>query len=440
MAMTDPWVLTAVAGVGVFTTSAVVIGATLGLYLPVSRQLLAAVLAFAAGVLVASLSIELAFGGAGELHRMGFAPVWAWTIVTGGITAGAGIYLAATRALDRRGAAIRSATRFREYALERKKEDIDLLAKCDLLRHLRPEAIDDLMSRVERQHVAAGQILFRAGDPGDALYIVAKGRVAVLPPSSAGVRSEGTAIAELGEGAVFGEMALLAGAPRTATIRAETDADLLRLEKADFDWLLASNRQLAIDVQRLSHERAISNLATGRDPAQWKRVAQSSLDHLSRRETDKMLSEAGHGAGLAIMLGDLLDTIPGLLVVGASFESVGTLSLTVMMGIFLSGIPESAASAALLKRAGYSTRGIYRLWLITFLAGPVVAVAGKLLLGGSHSVPGIIAEAMAAGSLLGLVSHAMIPEALHQGGSMVVIPTVAGFVVALYLILLHTLA
>ena len=77
--------------------------------------------------------------------------------------------------------------------------------------------------------------------------------------------------------------------------------------------------------------------------------------------------------------------------------------------------------------------------MITFLAGPLVAVVGKVLIGGSHSIPGVVAEAMAAGSLLALVSHAMIPEALHQGGSMVVIPTVAGFVVALYLILLHAL-
>jgi hypothetical protein len=46
---------------------------------------------------------------------------------------------------------------------------------------------------------------------------------------------------------------------------------------------------------------------------------------------------------------------------------------------------------------------------------------------------------MAGGSLLALVSHAMIPEALHQGGSVVVLPTVAGFLAALYLILAHTL-
>jgi zinc transporter ZupT len=45
-------------------------------------------------------------------------------------------------------------------------------------------------------------------------------------------------------------------------------------------------------------------------------------------------------------------------------------------------------------------------------------------------------EAVAGGAVLALVSHAMIPEAIHQGGSMVVLPTVAGFLFALFLALM----
>ncbi len=438
--MTDFWTLLAVAGVGLFTTSAVMVGATVGLYLPISRQFLAAILAFAAGVLIASLAIELSFGGADELRHLGFAPGAAWLLVSAGVTLGAGVYFFATRYLDNRGAAIRSATRFREYVMERKKDEIELLAKCDILRHLPPEAIDDILDRVERRHVAAGNVLFKAGDPGDALYIVAKGKVLVLQPQPGGAPAEDEPIAELARGAVFGEMALLSGAPRTATIQADEETDLLRIEKADFDRLVASDSQVAIGVQRLSHERAISNLATGgADPARWTKVAQASVENLSRRDTEKLRTEAGQGAGLAIMLGDLLDTIPGLLVIGASFSSFASLSLTVMMGIFIGGIPESAASAALLSKAGYTPAKIYRLWMITFLVGPAAAIAGKVLIGTSDSVPGVFFEAMAGGSLLALVSHAMIPEALHQGGSMVVIPTVAGFLVAFYLIVQQTL-
>jgi CRP-like cAMP-binding protein len=429
-----------VALVGLFTTSAVMIGATLGLYVPLSKKVLACVLGFAAGALISSLGIELAFHGALELHDRGFAGSLTWAFIAGGFATGATIYYTASRFLDRRGAAVRSATRLQEYALERRQEDVELLSKCDLLRHLPPEAIEDLLTHVRERHLGAGEILFRAGDPGDALYIVARGRVEVLHATALDEGIGEQTIAELGEGKAFGEMALLSGAPRTATIRATTDTELLQIGKEDFDRLVAADRVLATALQRLSHERAISNLAAGgTDPGKWAKVATSSLDRLSRRETDKMLTEAGHGAGLAIMLGDLLDTIPGLVVVGAKFTSLETLSLTVMMGIFIGGIPESAASAALLRKAGFSPRTIYSFWSVTLVAGILSAVAGKVFIGSSDSLLAVFAEAMAGGSLLALVTHAMIPEALHQGGSLVVLPTVAGFLVALYLILAQSL-
>jgi CRP-like cAMP-binding protein len=437
--MPDAWTLLAVAGVGLFTTSAVMIGATLGLYLPLSKKLLAYILAFASGVLIASLGIELAFHAAEELHHKGFAAPLAWGFVGAGFVTGVVVYYTASRFLDRRGAAVRSATRFREYMLERKKDEIELLAKSDLLRHLPPETIEDVLTRVDRRKLKEGEILFHAGAPGDALYIVAQGNVLVLQPAKSSGEAE-VAIAKLGPGAAFGEMALLSGAPRTATIRAETETDLLRIDKQEFDRMVASDRQLGVAVQRLSHERAITNLASGAtNPDQWSKVALGNLENLSRRETDRMMSETSHGAGLAIMLGDLLDTVPGLVVVGASFTSFASMSVTVMMGIFIGGIPESAASAALLKKSGFSAKQIYGLWIFTVCAGILSAIAGKVFIGSSESLLGIFAEAMAGGSLLALVSHAMIPEALHQGGSVVVLPTVAGFLAALYLILAHTL-
>jgi zinc transporter ZupT len=115
--------------------------------------------------------------------------------------------------------------------------------------------------------------------------------------------------------------------------------------------------------------------------------------------------------------------------VGAKFTNLQTLSLTVMMGIFIGGIPESAASATLLRKAGFKARTIYGFWSITLIAGVLPAVAGKVFIGSSDSLIAVFAEAMAGGSLLALVTHAMIPEALHQGGSLVVLPTVAGFFV-----------
>ncbi|HUH92847.1 MAG TPA: cyclic nucleotide-binding domain-containing protein [Casimicrobiaceae bacterium] len=426
--------IAAVALVGLFTTSAVMIGTTLGLYTELSKKVLAAMLAFAAGALISSLGVELAFQAARELHGRGFAIPLAWGFVSCGFAVGAVTYYVASRFLDRHGAAVRSPTRLREYVLERRQERIELLSKCELLRHLPAEGIHEILDHLGERHLRAGHVLFRAGDPGDALYIVARGRVEVLQraPGSSGEER----IAELGEGKAFGEMALLSGAPRTATVQAVVDTDLLKIEKERFDQLQASDPLLANAVRHLSHERAISNLGSNRsDRALWARIARSSLDQPSRRETEQALGRSSHGAGLAIVLGDLLDTIPGLLVVGAKFTSLATLSIPVMMGIFIGGIPESAASAALLRRAGFRPRMIYAFWSITIVAGTAAAVAGRLFIGSSDSLVAVFAEAVAGGSLLALVSHAVMPEALHHGGSLVVLPTVAGFLAALYLIL-----
>ncbi len=216
----------------------------------------------------------------------------------------------------------------------------------------------------------------------------------------------------LGAGHAFGEMSLLSGGQRTATIRAIEDTDLLEIGKDDFDQLVAADHQLANAVKRISHQRAISNLsAGGTDATLWTKVASQSLDHLNRHETGKMLAEAADGAGMAIVFGNILDTIPGCLVIGAKFTAFGNLSLTLMLGMFLGGIPEAAASASMLTKAGYRPAAIFGLWSTVLLAGVVAAAAGKAFVGGSEALAAIFAQALAGGAVLALVAHAMIPVA-----------------------------
>src|SRR4029077_4196569 len=98
---------------------------------------------------------------------------------------------------------------------------VKLLSKCDLLRHMPAQAIEDLLPAVHARRLAAGEVLFRAGDPADALFIVAKGGVQIKAES-------GSSIAELGDGETFGEMALLSGSTRTATAVPLSDVELLQ--------------------------------------------------------------------------------------------------------------------------------------------------------------------------------------------------------------------
>jgi zinc transporter ZupT len=425
---------------GLATTSSSMLGAAIGLYLPISKRLLACLLAFAAGSLISALAIELAYEGALSLHHQGFDARSAWLFVSAGFAVGATLYYTASRALEKKGAAVRYGTQFREYALARKQADsaerIKLLAKSDLMRHLPAEQIEQILPCIQDRQLKAGEILFRAGDAGDALYIVARGKIEVLTETGPQSNAACSAIAILGEGHAFGEMSLLSGEPRTATIRAAEDTNLLRIAKQDFEQLVAADPELAEAVQRISHQRAISNLsAGGTNAATWAKVANGSLDHLNRHETGKMLVEAANGAGMAIVFGNILDTIPGCLVIGAKFTAFGNLSLTLMLGMFLGGIPEAAASASMLTKAGYRPAGIFGLWSTVLLAGVIAAAAGKAFIGSSEALTAIFAQALAGGAVLALVAHAMIPVALEEGGSLVVLPTVAGFLFALYLAL-----
>ena len=125
---------------------------------------------------------------------------------------------------------------------------------------------------------------------------------------------------------------------------------------------------------------------------------------------------------MAIVFGNILDTIPGCLVIGAKFTAFGNLSLTLMLGMFLGGIPEAAASASMLTKAGYRPAAIFGLWSTVLLAGVTAAAAGKAFIGSSDALTAIFAQALAGGAVLALVAHAMIPVALEEGGSLVVLP------------------
>lgn len=427
-----------VAAVGLFTTSSAMLGAAIGLYFPLPKRFLASILAFASGSLISALAIELGYEDALNMVKHGLSVHAAWAAIAGGFATGATLYFVASLFLEEKGAALRYPSRFLEFALVRKRraadEKLALLSQCDLLRHLPPDQITSLLDHTMLRGVHAGEIVFHAGDPGDALYIVADGVVEVLDEAM-------QKLAELGAGHAFGEMALLSGGARTATVRAVNDSQLLTITKQDFDNLLKENPFIAEQLRKLSRERALSNLGKNDvDPTLWLQTARESMYQLSSGEEYSLMQETkeSKGAGLAIVFGNILDTIPGCLVIGANFSGLESLPATLILGMFIGGIPEAAASANMLRKAGYSNRAIFGLWSSVLAAGVVAVVAGKLFISGSESMAAAIAQAVAGGAILAVVTHAMIPEAIHKGGSGIVLPAVAGFLFALYLVLIQT--
>ena len=128
----------------------------------------------------------------------------------------------------------------------------NLLAGIPLLASLDLAKLRSLASACTMQTVKAGDAVFRAGDPGDALHIVESGTLeAVLDD---GMASE-QVVSRFVPGDVFGEMALLTGQPRSTTVRAHTDSKLLTLAKSHFDHAVAGDPGLALRLSRILSAR-----------------------------------------------------------------------------------------------------------------------------------------------------------------------------------------
>ena len=105
----------------------------------------------------------------------------------------------------------------------------------------------DRTERLQRNHYEAGDEVIAEGAFGDTAYIVNAGRLAVL--------RGGIEFAELSEGDCFGEIALLSGVRRTATVRCLTACDLTVLAREDFGSLSAGRGALAAAIRRQSDDR-----------------------------------------------------------------------------------------------------------------------------------------------------------------------------------------
>ncbi len=98
-----------------------------------------------------------------------------------------------------------------------------------------------LLEMLIPQEFAAGTLVLEEGRPGDALYLIKKGEVEVFTRDVLGGILP---LARLAEGDFFGEISLLTGRPRTASVRAREEVELLRLQKADFNRILKTHPEI----------------------------------------------------------------------------------------------------------------------------------------------------------------------------------------------------
>ena len=118
----------------------------------------------------------------------------------------------------------------------------EVLTHSPLLANLPPDALGRLGSVARRRTYRRGEVIFHQGDPGDSLHFLTEGRVKVVLDAETG---EEAVIAILGPGDSFGELALIDGEPRSATVEALEPVQTVSLARADFMALIRNSPQLA---------------------------------------------------------------------------------------------------------------------------------------------------------------------------------------------------
>ena len=119
----------------------------------------------------------------------------------------------------------------------------EFLRPIDLFKALTPQQLSDVAEHVKKRHFAAGETIVREGEPGEEFFVISDGEVEVIRADHE--------VARLGSGDFFGEVALISGEPRNATVVAEGEVDTYVLGKTDFETALASSRSFRDQLHRV---------------------------------------------------------------------------------------------------------------------------------------------------------------------------------------------
>jgi CRP-like cAMP-binding protein len=417
------------------------VGAALGLWLRPSLKVTAAVMAFGAGALLCALALQLVVPAMAHFPddpQEGFK----W-LATGAIL-GSVIFIGLDQLLSNMGAYLRKASTI-SHKLKRVKKQhykniLQRLSQVELMVNLPPEEARRIISHVKKRTFPKGTVIFRQGDLGDALYLIESGRVCIHAHLTE--HGEEVGVTSLGDGETFGEIALITGIPRTATVEAEENTVVWQIHKDDFDHIVLVSPKLRMALERLVEARQNKNLDAGitlEDSENWISEAGHNLETEIGRPTESEIIHAanqhkkgGSNVALAMWLGVMLDGIPESFIIGASMEGT-TVSLALIGGLFMANLPESMSSAVVMKNQGSKSFKIILMWASLVLMTAVGAAIGNLFISDVPRELQALLEGLAAGAMLAMIAQTMLPEAFDHGGWLTGLMTVIGFLAAIFM-------
>jgi putative ABC transport system ATP-binding protein len=119
----------------------------------------------------------------------------------------------------------------------------EFLRPIDLFKTLTPRQLTDVAEHMTKRHFAAGETIIREGEPGEEFFLISDGEVEVDRADRE--------IARMGPGDFFGEVSLISGEPRNATIVAADEVDTYVLGKTDFEAALATSQSFRDQLYRV---------------------------------------------------------------------------------------------------------------------------------------------------------------------------------------------
>jgi predicted acylesterase/phospholipase RssA len=123
---------------------------------------------------------------------------------------------------------------------------LDFLGSTEIFATLERPVLQDLLGYLQAAHVPAGTTVMNRGEPAESLFLVRFGRLQVYAPTPAG----DAVLGEVGPGEVVGEVALLLGEPRSASVRAIRDSLVLRLSSQDFERFVEAHPDAVLRLLR----------------------------------------------------------------------------------------------------------------------------------------------------------------------------------------------
>jgi ZIP family zinc transporter len=159
-------------------------------------------------------------------------------------------------------------------------------------------------------------------------------------------------------------------------------------------------------------------------------VGDIAIGRFQRRRQGVHPVPSQSGAGLAILLGALLDGIPETAVLGLIVLETGDIGVAMLAAVFLSNLPEGVAATSNLIEAGWKRSTVLAIWVAVVVVTALAAGLGYAVLDGASSGTLAFVYSFSGGAVLTMLVTSMVPEAYERAGRAVGFITVIGFFLA----------